>query len=108
MPHPPGDRHQQRSVNFDLSLSPKVVLFVAGNKPERDRKKKEETESSLNRARRISQGCWRSCGADAVWGGGGGGGDRQMRERESETGRESGSLIIHCLMMVEGCERPVG
>lgn len=89
MPHPPGDRHQQRSVNFDLSLSPKVVLFVAGNKPERDRKKKEETESSLNRARRISQGCWRSCGADAVWGGGGGrGGQTNERERKRDRERE--------------------
>lgn len=90
-----GDRHQRRSVTFDLSLSPKVVLFVAGNKPERDRKGKEETESSLKRARRISQGCWRR-------------GGRQTNERERKRGRERERFINNPLFDDGGRMREAG
>lgn len=38
MPQQPGDSHQWKIVTFDPNLSPKVVFFVAGNKPKRDRK----------------------------------------------------------------------
>lgn len=38
MPQQPGDSHQRKIVTFDPNPSSKVVFFVVGNKPKRDRK----------------------------------------------------------------------